>query len=131
MTRLPACEEHRPGCAAHDALHRATKLRSLEAWHCRIGINSGPVIKSLVGVQKHVYDICGPGVNLAARMETLSEPTKITVRENTYNQVKDDFHRRDGEDFAVKGFSDQTPFFFEHELPTFDSADSKRAQQSG
>ena len=31
-------------------------------WHCRIGINSGPVVGSLVGGQKYVYDIFGPGI---------------------------------------------------------------------
>jgi hypothetical protein len=39
------------------------------------------VIGSIVGVQKYVYDIFGPGVNLAARMEALSEPMKITISE--------------------------------------------------
>ncbi len=88
-----------------------------EAWHCRIGINSGPVIGSLVGVQKYVYDIFGPGVNLAARMETLSEPMKITVSENTYNLLKDDFYLSERGDFDVKGFGEETLFFLERELP--------------
>ena len=39
---------------------------------CRIGISSGPVIGSVVGVQKYVYDIFGPGVNLAARVSDLA-----------------------------------------------------------
>lgn len=33
-----------------------------EQWHCRIGIQSGPVIGSTVGVQKYVCDVFGPGV---------------------------------------------------------------------
>ena len=48
-------------------------------WLCRIGINTGPVIGSIVGVQKYVYDIFGPAVNLAARLEALSEPMQITL----------------------------------------------------
>ena len=39
-----------------------------EQWIARIGIASGPVIGSIVGVNKYVYDIFGPAVNLAARM---------------------------------------------------------------
>ena len=88
-----------------------------EAWHARIGINSGPVIGSLVGVQKYVYDIFGPGVNMAARMEGLSEPMKITISENTYQLIKDDFLCTDRGEFEVKGFGKNTLFFLEREHP--------------
>lgn len=88
-----------------------------EAWLCRIGINSGPVVGSLVGIQKYVYDIFGPGVNLAARMETLSEPMKITISENTYELIKDDFVCTERGEFEVKGFGMNTLYFLERELP--------------
>ena len=89
----------------------------LEAWHARIGINSGPVIGSLVGVQKYVYDIFGPGVNMAARMETLSESMKITISENTYQLIKDDFLCVERGEFEVKGFGLNTLYFLEREHP--------------
>jgi len=89
----------------------------MEAWHCRIGINSGPVIGSLVGVQKYVYDIFGPGINLAARMETLSEPMQITISENTYELLKDDFVCTERGEYEVKGFGTQKLYFLERELP--------------
>lgn len=88
-----------------------------EAWHCRIGINSGPVIGSLVGIQKYVYDIFGPGINMAARMETLSEPMKITVSENTYKLIKDDFVCAERGKFEVKGFGEQMLYYLEREHP--------------
>jgi adenylate cyclase len=88
-----------------------------EAWHCRIGINSGPVIGSLVGVQKYVYDIFGPGVNLAARMESLSEPMRITISEGTYQIIKDDFVCTDRGEFEVKGFGTNRLYFLEREHP--------------
>jgi adenylate cyclase len=87
-----------------------------EAWLCRIGINTGPVIGSLVGVQKYVYDIFGPGVNLAARMEALSEPMKITISEETYKLIKDDFICSERGEFEVKGFGMQKLYFLEREL---------------
>jgi adenylate cyclase len=89
----------------------------LEAWHARIGINSGPVIGSLVGVQKYVYDIFGPGVNMAARMETLSESMKITISEHTYQLIKDDFLCVERGEFEVKGFGLNTLYFLEREHP--------------
>ncbi len=88
-----------------------------EAWYCRIGINSGPVIGSLVGVQKYVYDIFGPGINLAARMETLSEPMRITISENTYQLLKDDFVCTERGEFEVKGFGLKTLYYLERERP--------------
>jgi class 3 adenylate cyclase len=88
-----------------------------EDWHCRIGINSGPVIGSLVGVQKYVYDIFGPGVNMAARMETLSEPMRITISEDTYQLIKDDFYCTERGEFEVKGFGMQTLYYLEREHP--------------
>lgn len=88
-----------------------------EAWLCRIGINTGPVVGSLVGIQKYVYDIFGPGVNLAARMESLSEPMRITISENTYHLIKDDFLCTERGEFDVKGFGTNTLYFLERELP--------------
>lgn len=87
-----------------------------EEWQCRIGINSGPVIGSLVGVQKYVYDIFGPGVNMAARMESLSEPMKITVSEETYRLIMDDFACVERGEFEVKGFGPNRLYFLEREL---------------
>ncbi len=89
-----------------------------EAWHCRIGINTGPVVGSLVGIQKYVYDIFGPGVNLAARMESLSEPMRITISENTYQLIKDDFVCSERGEFEVKGFGEKTLYFLDRELPS-------------
>ena len=88
-----------------------------EAWHCRIGINTGAVIGSLVGVQKYVYDIFGPGINMASRMETLSESMRITISEETYKLIKDEFICTERGEFEVKGFGTQNLYFLERELP--------------
>ena len=73
-------------------------------WRCRIGINAGTVIGSIVGVQKYVYDIFGPGVNLAARMESYSEPMEITLCEEMYDLIKRDFRFTDRGEVEIKGF---------------------------
>jgi len=75
-----------------------------QKWICRIGINSGPVIGSIVGVQKYVYDIFGPGVNLAARMEALSEPMEITLCEDMHKLIKNEFYFTERGEMEVKGF---------------------------
>jgi len=89
-----------------------------EAWHCRIGINTGPVIGSLVGIQKYVYDIFGPGINMASRMETLSESMRITISESTYQLIKNDFDCMERGEFEVKGFGMSKLYFLEREHPS-------------
>jgi adenylate cyclase len=113
--------EHAQNCArvALRMLRYIERRNSAHAedWYCRIGIHSGPVIGSLVGVQKYVYDIFGPGVNMAARMESLSEPMKITISESTYQLLKDDFLCVERGEFDVKGFGPNNLYFLERELP--------------
>ena len=70
-------------------------------------IHSGPVVGSIVGVQKYVYDIFGPGVNLAARMEAISDPMQITLSADTYELVREDFVCGDLGELEVKGFGTQ------------------------
>jgi class 3 adenylate cyclase len=55
----------------------------------RIGINTGPVVAGVVGLNKFAYDIWGDAVNVASRMESMSEPGRINISENTYNFVKE------------------------------------------
>ena len=78
-----------------------------EAWRCRIGMHSGPIIGSVVGVQKYVYDIFGPGVNMAARMEGLADPMQIVVSEATHALIKDEFTTADLGEVEIKGFGSQ------------------------
>ena len=72
-------------------------------WSCRIGVSTGPVIGSLVGIQKYVYDIFGPAVNLAARLESLSEPMQITLAEDSYKIIQEDFVCTERGEFEVNG----------------------------
>jgi len=81
-----------------------------QQWQARIGIASGPVIGSIVGVQKYVYDIFGPGVNLAARMEALAGPMEIVVAESLFDLVRDDFRFAERGMAEVKGFG-RRPLF--------------------
>jgi class 3 adenylate cyclase len=87
-----------------------------ENWRFRIGINSGQVIGSIVGVQKYVYDIFGPGVNLASRMESSSEPMHITVSESTHTLIKDEFITTERGEFDIKGFGKIPLYFLEGEF---------------
>ncbi|MFT6836614.1 MAG: adenylate cyclase [Sediminicola sp.] len=61
------------------------------AFDIRIGINTGPVVAGVVGTKKFAYDIWGDTVNVAARMETMSEAGRINISENTYKLVKEEY----------------------------------------
>ena len=57
----------------------------------RIGIHTGPVVAGIVGTKKFAYDIWGDTVNIAARMESNSEPGKINISQTTFDLIKDQF----------------------------------------
>lgn len=86
-----------------------------QQWYARIGIHTGPVIGSLVGISKYVYDLFGPGVNLASRLEAISEPMHITISEETYELVKNDFDCSERGEFEIKGFGTRTLYFLDSE----------------
>jgi adenylate cyclase len=60
----------------------------LNNWTFRIGAHTGPCISGVIGYKKYSFDIWGDSVNIAARMEEASEPGKINISEDTYEQVK-------------------------------------------
>ena len=82
-------------------------------WQCRIGINTGPVVGSIVGIQKYVYDIFGPGANLAARLEALSRPMEITLCEDMARHLREEFHFTPRGEVELKGFGRKRIFSLE------------------
>ncbi|HMB47666.1 MAG TPA: adenylate/guanylate cyclase domain-containing protein [Afifellaceae bacterium] len=84
-------------------LRHRNEARS-QKWQCRIGINSGVLIGSIVGVQKYVYDIFGPGVNLAARMEELADPMQILLCEDMVPLIDKEFNLTELNSVEIKGF---------------------------
>jgi adenylate cyclase len=91
---------------------------AVNRWQCRIGLGYGPVIGSIVGVQKYVYDIFGPAVNIAARLEALCEPMQILVTAELAGRIRDEFVVRSVGRAELKGFGLQEVFALEAEART-------------
>ncbi|MEO9821013.1 MAG: adenylate/guanylate cyclase domain-containing protein [Paracoccaceae bacterium] len=69
----------------------------------RIGINSGPVVAGVIGKNKFAYDLWGDAVNVAARMESHSEPGTILITGSTQALVEDRFALTDAGTRDIKG----------------------------
>ena len=108
------------GSIARAALRMRRYLERRNAAHatrfeCRVGIGTGPVIGSIVGIQKYVYDVFGPAVNLASRLERLSAPMQITVCEPTYALLREQFVLSEREVCEIKGFGTRRLYILEGE----------------
>lgn len=72
-----------------DFLH-ARNAAAPHRWEARVGVHSGPVIAGLVGRTRCQYDVVGDAVNIAARVERVSWPMRLTVTESTRRRVAGD-----------------------------------------
>eukprot|EP01006_Ploeotia_vitrea_P056685 TRINITY_DN68117_c6_g1_i1.p1 TRINITY_DN68117_c6_g1~~TRINITY_DN68117_c6_g1_i1.p1 ORF type:complete len:756 (-),score=48.50 TRINITY_DN68117_c6_g1_i1:59-2326(-) len=55
----------------------------------RAGINTGPIIAGVIGECKVAYDVWGDTVNVAARLETSSQPDTIAVSRSTLDALQE------------------------------------------
>lgn len=69
----------------------------------RIGVNTGPVIAGVIGIQKFSYDLWGDTVNIASRMESHGLPGQIQVSSTTYQQLRHRYLLKRRDEVAIKG----------------------------
>ncbi len=72
-------------------------------WEARIGLGSGAAVGSVVGVQKYVYDVFGPAVNMAARLQVFAHPMKIVAPIDMKFDLIDGFQVDEIGSYDIKG----------------------------
>ncbi len=84
------------------AIERLRKELNLDL-NMRIGLASGPVMAGVIGKQKFTYDVWGDAVNLAARLEGLSQPGRVLICPHTQSLLADTFTFENHGEVQVKG----------------------------
>jgi len=87
------------------------KKQNKPGFEIRVGINTGSVVSGIVGIKKFQFDIWGNAVNLAARLEQSSEPSRINISSSTHELIKNNFNCEYRGRLPAKGIGDIDMFF--------------------
>lgn len=76
-----------------------------ETFRIRVGCNTGgPLVAGVLGIEKPIFDILGPDINLGIRLEQSATPMQVCIPQHVYELVYGDyFVIKEKGDLEVKG----------------------------
>ena len=103
--------------------------RGPAGWQLRIGIHVGPVVAGTLGGSQYSYDLWGSTVNIAARLESLSNPGAITLSDTAWEEVALQYHGVPHE-VSIRGIGPMTIYEISHHDAARDKTLPSAATQS-
>ena len=96
------------------------KARTGHDWALRIGIHTGPAISGIIGSWRFIYDVWGPTVNIASRLEAASLPNKVNVSHQVYDKLikKGNYSLEPRGALAIKNMEAVEMYFVERKRET-------------
>jgi len=77
----------------------------------RMGMHTGSAVAGVIGQEKFAYDIWGDAVNVASRMQILSEAGRILVTQDVYSRLRQEFRFDERGVIEVKGKGPMMTYF--------------------
>ena len=94
-----------------DGINMKRKVLGQIPWQVRVGIHTGPVI---AGSSSNGFDIWGDAVNIAARLESTSEPGKVQISEATREFLEQSDDLTDRGFVGLKGKGEMKTYFLDN-----------------
>jgi class 3 adenylate cyclase len=84
---------------------RLLNIELHETLRMRVGVNTGgPIVAGVLGIDKPTFDILGPAICLASKMEQRGVPMNVHIPEHSYELIKNDnFQFKEKGEVEVKG----------------------------
>jgi class 3 adenylate cyclase len=112
-----ACRDHAARAAAMALRMPAAVAEASRAMgqdlRIRIGLHTGPVAAGIIGKDKFIYDVWGDTVNVASRMEAMSEAGRVHVTGETLAALGGRFGAEARAPIQVKGRGTMSTFFLD------------------
>jgi class 3 adenylate cyclase len=109
----PTVEAVRTALEVRDAVHEINRTTTLPgAIDVHVGINSGPVLTALMGIYaQRELAIMGETVDLAMRLEDLSDKGQIFVGPHTYRETSNEFEYRPLPPLVIENDAQPVPIY--------------------